>query len=739
MKRIKLRTKFVILLITISLAPLILTALLTFVRFQGVLEKDAVRLENQLISTAVVEIKSFVISQIQILDTVAMLYNPDFSSDSGASKRMVENMLYRSENFIDIAIVDKYGQEIERQNRILVITKKDLKNVTDTPAFKAVKQNGIYVGTLYIEGGKPYFDLGRWVIDSQGAFSGVVFAQVDAKTMPQVMTEISAIAGLGGRVYMVDTKGIVVAHPDLSYILGKKNLSLLPPIDNIISGNSDVETPKTYYNEKNEYVLGSARPIRIELTDIRLPGQYQINWFVVAELQRRAVFAEAYKLALFFILISLMVIVLAVVVAFFFARRVSIPVEALYTAALEFGKGNLDYRAKILTNDEMGDLAGSFNNMAGELTSSINRLREEEKVISAERNKLSIILSGITNAVIAVDLEKNIILFNKAAETLTGLKMDEVVGKSIKEIIKVFDKDKELLADEYCPIKKDGFEGVVFQKNNLKLTSGKVQERYVNLMAGTIHEGLSVQLGCILTFQDITREFVLEKMKIEFVSIAAHQLRTPLTGIKWSLHHILSGEDGKLSASLKKVTSNAFNATNSMINLINDLLDVSRIEEGRFGVRLEKQSITPFLKRLNDIFKDDAKKKDISFNVEIPATPVMLNIDSEKIEIVLNNLVDNAIKYSLAGGSVDVKIKSQDQQFIIAVKDTGIVISEHDFDRIFTKFFRSEEAKLYHTDGSGLGLYVSKNIIDQHGGKIWFDSKEKEGTTFYISLPIIFI
>lgn len=736
MKRLRLRAKFVLLLSIVSLAPLALTALLTFARFETTLEQDAAKFGHQLSATAVAEIKSFIISQVRILDTIATVYNPEFSTDFETVEKIIENILYRSGEFTDITIVDRNGREIVRQNRNLVITPNDLRDVGDTAAFKAVKEKSIYVGPMYIEGGKPLFNLGRWMVDSRGVFSGAVFAQIDAKIMPQVMRKISVIAGPGGRVYMVSEKGIVIAHPDLSYILREDDLSNLPPIANIVARSPDIATSKTYYNENGEYVLGSAHHVRIELLDLKLPEPLQINWFVITEQQVAAVFADAYWFRIFSVLIFLLVTASAVAVAVFFARRISAPVEALYIAALQFKKGNLAYRTGLNTNNEMGDLARSFDAMAGTLENSIKHLKEQEKIISAERNQLRIILSGITNAVIAVDLQRNIILFNKAAEALTGLDTRKVMGKPIQEAIRIFDDSGELPANEYCPVTQDYFEGIVFNKKNLKFTNSHGQEHYINIVSSTIREGMSIRLGCILMFQDTTREFVMEKIKSEFVSIAAHQLRTPLTGIKWSLQYLFSGETGKLNSGQKEMAGDALAATNRMVELINDLLDVSRIEEGRFGIRLQRQSISPVLERVVNTSQNTADKKGITLKVEAPSKLPFLNIDMEKMEIALNNLVDNAIKYTLPGKTVELKATSADGELTITVKDEGIGIPRSEFDRVFTKFFRSNQAQLYHTSGTGLGLYVSKNIIEQHGGKIWFYSEENKGTTFYVSLPL---
>lgn len=371
--------------------------------------------------------------------------------------------------------------------------------------------------------------------------------------------------------------------------------------------------------------------------------------------------------------------------------------------------------------------------MTGPHSESIESLKREQEIVATERNKLSNILSGITNAVIAVDLEGNIVLFNKAAESLIGI--GDVAGASIDSILKLY-KDKVLLApDEYCPIQMDTSEGSVYSANDVKLVRTDGKERYVNVVAGHIREGKQINLGCILTLQDITREHIMEKTKREFVSIAAHQLRTPLTGVTWALES-LAGKSENSDESQKQLIVSARDAVHRMVGLVNDLLDVTRIEEGRFGVKMTNVSIGELLDTVLKAFEKNAADRKIRLVHNIPALPHIL-ADANKIEMVISNLLDNALKYTKEGGTVTLAASMEGSDILIRVQDTGIGIPAHEFERIFSKFYRSKQAVSNFTDGSGLGLFVAKNIIDQHNGKMWFESQEGKGTTFSILLPAV--
>ncbi len=229
----------------------------------------------------------------------------------------------------------------------------------------------------------------------------------------------------------------------------------------------------------------------------------------------------------------------------------------------------------------------------------------------------------------------------------------------------------------------------------------------------------------------------LDSVKSEFVSVAAHQLRTPLTGIKWTLHALATNNMGELAPDQKKAVDDVLQAVVSLILVVNDLLDVARIEEQKFGFTLKKQSLTPIIQIAAENWTKEADKKNIDFSLRLPAEDLPLTaFDEGKISVLLDNLLSNAVKYTRAGGKIRLEAEVQNKNVVVTITDTGIGIPESKFNRIFTKFFRSHEAQQEATSGSGLGLYMTKEIIDLHDGRIGFDSTEGKGSSFWFSLPI---
>lgn len=233
-----------------------------------------------------------------------------------------------------------------------------------------------------------------------------------------------------------------------------------------------------------------------------------------------------------------------------------------------------------------------------------------------------------------------------------------------------------------------------------------------------------------------TRLEELDQIKSEFVSIAAHQLRTPLTGIRWSYQTILDRGAGGLNSEQRHLLESGLGATLRMVELVDDLLNVARIEEGRFGIHLRKQSLAPLIGRLADRYRELARGKGIAF-LYIPAGESVPDVlfDEEKISIVLDNVLDNALKYTEPGGQIFLRIGVKEKHIVIEIADTGIGIPKGQLHRVFTKFFRADNALRLHTAGTGLGLYVVKNILEKHNGTVEIVSTSEKGTTMHITLP----
>ena len=230
---------------------------------------------------------------------------------------------------------------------------------------------------------------------------------------------------------------------------------------------------------------------------------------------------------------------------------------------------------------------------------------------------------------------------------------------------------------------------------------------------------------------------ITESMRREFVAIVAHQLRAPIADIKWSLRMILDGDFGKISGKQKKILEKTYNANNEAITLINDILNVVKIEEGKFLSQVGVIDMPEIIAESMNFYAGEAGKKNINIQISksFDGLPQVI-ADREKLKIAIGNLLDNAIKYTSNGGDIKISLVNKEKEIEAQVQDTGIGIPESKQKEIFSKFFRAENAMRMTPGGSGLGLFITKYIIEAHGGKIWFKSKEGEGTIFYFTIPI---
>ena len=243
-------------------------------------------------------------------------------------------------------------------------------------------------------------------------------------------------------------------------------------------------------------------------------------------------------------------------------------------------------------------------------------------------------------------------------------------------------------------------------------------------------------MGYLVVLHDVSREKVVERMKTEFVSISAHQLRTPLSAIKWTLRMLLDGDLGKITSEQREFILKTYDSNERMIRLINDLLNVTRIEEGRYLYKRVASDIVEMVQSLIDSYKDGAKKKEIKLEFKKPKKEIpKISLDFEKMKLALQNLIDNAIRYTPKKGKVTVSLDCDRKEVVISVKDTGVGIPKDQQERVFSKFFRGVNVLKMEVEGSGLGLFITKNIIEAHGGKVWFDSKEGQGTIFSVTIP----
>ncbi len=362
-------------------------------------------------------------------------------------------------------------------------------------------------------------------------------------------------------------------------------------------------------------------------------------------------------------------------------------------------------------------------------------LETTKNLIEIAKAKDEAMLASIGEGLIAVDNERKILVMNKAAEQMLGWKMEELIGKDINTL-PLADEEGNILPLE----KRPAFIALLQNKitNNIYYFVKKDKTRFpIAIMVTPIKLGRKI-IGALDVFRDITHEKEVDRAKSEFVSLASHQLRTPLGIAKWYLEAI-KGETSmnKTSQQTRDYLDQVYKSNERLLSLVRDLLSISRIDQGKIKNTPQKVNIADLIERVMKEMNILALKTKIALHLQIKIPQKLtLYIDPLRSQEVIENLIANALTYSTPNKAVTVIVSIQHGQLSIAVEDRGIGISEADKKMLFTKFFRSEKAIAKNAEGSGLGLYVVKSYVEEWGGTISVKSKEGRGSTFTIILPL---
>jgi PAS domain S-box-containing protein len=340
---------------------------------------------------------------------------------------------------------------------------------------------------------------------------------------------------------------------------------------------------------------------------------------------------------------------------------------------------------------------------------------------SSDKLRYEALLSSLGEGLVVNDKSGHITTFNKAAETMLGWSAEEALGKILSDIVRVdFEGDGEAKSSGPSTL-------YLIRKDNSKFPAAITNSSYI--------QGASV-LGTITLIRDITAETNADKLKNEFMSLVSHQLRTPLSAIKWYSEMLLKGDAGQLLPDQLNYATIVYNSTERLIRLVNSLLNISRIESGRLNIQPEQIDLKKMVHEvINEVkLRYASKKQDLKLTFE--ETLPILNADPKLVRQIYVNLLTNAAKYSPDESEISINLTVKDENIITEIKDHGFGIPDDEQGRMFEKFYRGSNAVAHVPDGSGLGLYFVKSLLGLSNGKIWFTSKTGVGTSFWFSLPI---
>lgn len=409
-------------------------------------------------------------------------------------------------------------------------------------------------------------------------------------------------------------------------------------------------------------------------------------------------------------------VILVLVIGYVVSQRIIRPIIRLVQTSQAIARGDLDQRTGLKQGDEIGILATTFDDMTTELQRLLKIQREEA-------SKLNAILSSIADGVIVQDLEGHTVIMNPAAENIL-----EAVGSDFR----------------YAPVETPSESSSSSLLGNLtglefhETRRFEVGQRVLSALSAPVLTADKEQLGSVVVLRDITREVESDRLKDDFITSVSHELRTPLTAIKGYNDLLRMTGANKLDQRQMSFIEIVDENVNDLLQLIQEMLDLSQITAGTLGIDQEPVNLSDLIATETEKWVEKMAERELKFTVYLPEEPIWVEGDWNRLSRVVNNLVKNAHDYTLPGGSVEVWLKQENGRGQADIKDTGVGIAAEQQRFLFTRFFRAIHAEsTFEVSGAGLGLYISKAIVEAHQGEIWMESKINEGSTFSFALPII--
>ena len=432
-------------------------------------------------------------------------------------------------------------------------------------------------------------------------------------------------------------------------------------------------------------------------------------------------YAQVKDIGVIFVSSSLIAIILVIIITFLISQGITKPIAEMKKQTEKIAEGNYTGEVKIYSDDEIGQLGQAINDLSF-------KIKEAQESTESERQRLDSVLRHMSDGVIATDRRGRIVIMNTAALDILNLKSEKVIGIPLLSILPLEEKVsfRELLEtqqERLIHLEDDGEDSII-------QCEFSVIQRESGFISGLV---------CVLT--DVTEQQKIDRERRNFVSNVSHELRTPLTSIKSYTEALVDGawENKEIAPGFLKVIETE---TERMMRMITDLLNLSRMDQNRLGLEKEfinmNELVVHIVSRFEMVLQSEPyRDKNYRILTDITQRDLWVELDQDKITQVLDNIINNAIKYSPDGGRIIVRLMETHTDIIVSVSDEGLGIARKDIPHLFDRFYRVDKARSRAMGGSGLGLAIAQEVVQLHGGKIWVNSIENKGSTFFVSLPYI--
>lgn len=531
----------------------------------------------------------------------------------------------------------------------------------------------------------------------------------DELTLQEEIRTIIADVDRGGAttIQVINNQGRVLATNDYinQDIIGKKTTA--PIIQKGIQFGSSLDN--TLLNDRTgERIFVRVEPI--------FEKNEAVAGVIYLETSLEGVYGQLQNINEIFLKGSIIALIVSGLIGILVARAITKPILEMRRQAQTMARGDFSQKVNVYGSDEISQLAQTFNHLN-------DRLKHLMATIEKEQKKLSSVLENMTEGVIATDRDGKITLINEAAGKLINKDANTLINKQLIQQLNLDDNNIK----EIKQLQESG---------SIILDLSDEEIFLVRANFSTIYEDNENIGGIITVLSDVTEEEQVERERREFVSNVSHELRTPLTTLRSYLEALADGawKDAEIAPKFLEVTQKE---TERMIRMVNSLLQLSHMDSKEYTLNRRRINFIPFIENIVERFEMSTKDENIIFKKIIPNGHYYVWIDGDRMTQVLDNIISNAIKYSPNGGVIFIRVEKQINQIIVSIRDQGVGIPKEMQDKIFDRFYRADKARTRKLGGAGLGLAITRELVEAHFGKIWVRSTEGEGTTFYFTLPLM--
>ncbi|ANX14343.1 PAS domain-containing sensor histidine kinase [Fictibacillus arsenicus] len=522
----------------------------------------------------------------------------------------------------------------------------------------------------------------------------------DVKTLEQDIQALIDEEFEEKEVQVLNKEGVVLASSN-QRLVGQ--ISFNPKIKLALEGTMDDEIMLS----GGERVMVLAKPIINDDTGSTIGAIY-------LEASIESIFKQIQRINNILVTGTVIALIITGLLGVFLARTITRPMADMRKQALVMARGDFSRKVQLYGDDEIGQLAMTFNNLT-------KKLQEATAITESERRKLRSVLTYMTDGVIATDRDGAIILMNDRAEEMLNISRQNALGTSLMELLRLnTNYTWEELYNEYESMLLD------FSTEDLHYV--------VRANFSTIQKDDGPINGLICVLHDVTEQEQIDNERREFVFNVSHELRTPLTTMRSYLEALADGawQDENIAPRFLEVTQNE---TERMIRLVTDLLQLSKMDSKDYRFNFREIDLVEFLDGIIERF-EMLEKENIVLSRSFPDSVIPVQLDTDKMTQVLDNIISNAMKYSPEGGTITASVTIIGRKVKVSISDEGVGIPKNNVSKIFDRFFRVDRARSRDLGGTGLGLAIAKEIVLAHGGDIWAESEWGQGTTIHFTLPL---